>query len=255
MIPCWPHEDSPCYPMSNERQSILHYITSSSKMSTILSAVHAELVCWVDATWGLGYLAPHPGIATALMVRVLRTNTYLHQALAHRPNAVLTNSEFLIGQAAAAVLDTRGWRAVPNALLAPGTPPSDAWRELLRGEGPVRIVARAEPHKGIAELIAACPSDLTRDVEIVLATAGLEYWPGMQRDIVATCRHLAERQPRVRLLPAAGLAGGAAVPRRSGVYDDRLYRTGDLLQHRAGSAQRRHPGDHFRPRPRPDPDR
>src|SRR5689334_23475185 len=55
------------------------------EVTQILSDVDADVACWVDATWGLGYLAPHPGITSALMVRVLRTDTYLRQALAHQP--------------------------------------------------------------------------------------------------------------------------------------------------------------------------
>ncbi|MGH3865999.1 MAG: glycosyltransferase family 4 protein [Pseudonocardiaceae bacterium] len=171
------------------------------EVTGLLSEMDADLVCWADATWGLGYLAPHPSIATALMVRVLRTDTYLHRALAHRPDHVLTNSEFLLRQAAAAGLDTRGWQAVPNALITPGTPPSDSIREYLRRRGPVRIVTRAEPHKGIAELITACPPDLGRDLEIVLASAGFEYWPGMQREVTTDCQRLADDHPRVRLCP------------------------------------------------------
>ncbi|MFE0023383.1 glycosyltransferase [Amycolatopsis sp. NPDC059021] len=175
--------------------------TVADDVRHLLSTVDADVVCWVDATWGLGFLAPHPGIPTALMVRVLRTDTYLHQALAHCPDRVLTNSEFLITKATAAGLDTTGWQAVPNALLAPGSAPGSAAREQLRTRGPVRIVARAEPHKGIAELIDACPHALDRDVDIVLATAGFEYWPGMQHHVVADCRRRAAAHPRVRLVP------------------------------------------------------
>ncbi|MGH3999051.1 MAG: glycosyltransferase, partial [Pseudonocardiaceae bacterium] len=91
--------------------------------------------------------------------------------------------------------------AVPNALITPGTPPSDSIREHLRRRGPVRVAARAEPHKGIAELITACPPDLGRDVDIVLASAGFEYWPGMQREVITTCQRLADDHPRVRLCP------------------------------------------------------
>ncbi len=171
------------------------------EVARLLSEMDADLVCWADATWGLGYLAPHPGIATALMVRVLRTDTYLHQALAHHPDHIMTNSESLLHQAATAGLDTRGWHAVPNALITPGSPPSDAPREHLRRGGPVRIVARAEPHKGIAELITACPPDLGRNVDIVLASAGFEYWPGMQREVITTCQRLAEDHPQVQLYP------------------------------------------------------
>lgn len=173
----------------------------SSEVTGTLSELDADLVCWADATWGLGYLAPHPGITTALMVRVLRTDTYLHQALARHPDYVLTNSEFLLGQATAAGLNVSGWHAVPNALINPGVPPTLAIREQLRRGGPVRIVGRAEPHKGIAELITACPRDLGRNVDIVLASAGFEYWPGMQREVIAVCQRVAADHPRVWLHP------------------------------------------------------
>lgn len=195
-----------CLPRPATEDDLIAAVTRApglaDEVTRILSDVDAEVVCWVDATWGLGYLAPHPGITTALMVRVLRTDTYLRQALAHRPDVVFTNSEFLIRQATTAGLDTRGWRALPNTLLAPGRPPGPARREVLRRMGPVRVVARAEPHKGIAELIAACPAGLARELEIVLAAAAFEYWPGMQREVIATCRDLAARHHRVRLLPA-----------------------------------------------------
>jgi iron(II)-dependent oxidoreductase len=49
-------------------------------------------------------------------------------------------------------------------------------------------VARAEPHKGIRELIESVPAGLDRPVEIVLAAAGFEYWPGMQDEVIADCR-------------------------------------------------------------------
>jgi GlcNAc-PI de-N-acetylase len=226
-----------------------------SEVTGILAETDAELVCWADATWGLGYLAPHPGITTALMVRVLRTDTYLHQALAHHPDHVLTTSGFLLRQAATAGLDTRGWHAIPNALLTPGTPPSPPIREDLRRRGPVRIVARAEPHKGIAELITACPRDLSRDVDIVLASAGFEYWQGMQREVITACQRLANDHPRVRLHPA--LPWYSVQPFLGGglVHGHRLHVPRNLLQHRLGGAQRRHPGRHIRSGPRPHPDR
>ncbi len=148
---------------------------------------------------------------------MLRTDDLIHQALARRPRRVLTNSHFLIEQAHAAGLDVAGWRPVPNALLIPGQPPGATERERLRQGGPVRVVARAEPHKGVAELIGACPQNLDRELEIVLAPASFEYWVGMQAQVIADCRRLAEAHPRARMLPALPwrqvqpfLAGAAA---------------------------------------------
>ena len=50
------------------------------------------------------------------------------------------------------------------------------------------------------------PAGLGRLVEVVLAEAGFEYWPGMQRTVVADCRAAAVRAnagpgERVRILP------------------------------------------------------
>ncbi|MBO0802836.1 MAG: glycosyltransferase family 4 protein [Nocardiopsaceae bacterium] len=169
----------------------------------ILTAHQAGIVCWADASWGLGYLAPAPArTRTVLKVAVVRDDDLMARALAAAPGRVITNSPFLISHAADAGLDVTGWAAVPNALLATATPPEPARREDLRRHGPVRIAVRAEPHKGIAELIAAIPPELDRTVEIALAAAGFEYWPGMQDEVLGTCRETARRAPcEVRILP------------------------------------------------------
>jgi glycosyltransferase involved in cell wall biosynthesis len=190
-----------------------------ARVRDILTAHGTDIVCWADTSWGLGYLAPAPaGVRTVLKLAVLRTDPMIGQALAARPGKVITNSYFLISQAAAAGLDVTSWAAVPNALLTSATPPEPARREELRRDGPVRIAVRAEPHKGIAELITAIPSALGRPVEIALAAAGFEYWPGMQDEVIAACAAAARTAPaNVRLLPALswrdvpGFLAGAAL--------------------------------------------
>ncbi|QDY75341.1 glycosyltransferase family 4 protein [Streptomyces qinzhouensis] len=165
-----------------------------------LAERRVDVVCWVDAVWGLGYLAPAPaGTTSVLMVHVPRTDEPLLRSLEHAQE-VVTVSPFMVRDMAEQGVDTTGWRVVPNALLHDVTAPSPAEREEQRGHGPVRIVARAEPHKGIAELLRAVPTDLGRAVEIVLAEAGFEYWPGMQREVIAGCQALAAGLPGVQLL-------------------------------------------------------
>ncbi|MCX4681504.1 glycosyltransferase family 4 protein [Streptomyces sp. NBC_01433] len=183
----------------------------------LLAGNEADLVCWVDAVWGLGYLSPAPAhMATALMVHVPRTDAPLYQSLGHRPGRVLTVSDFMIEELAREGVDTGEWAVVPNALMHTITPPTPDERETLREHGPVRIVARAEPHKGIAELLKACPAGLGRPLQIVLAEAGFEYWPGMQNEVVTECRALAAALPDVEILPALpwqkvpGFLAGAA---------------------------------------------
>jgi glycosyltransferase involved in cell wall biosynthesis len=177
-----------------------------AQVRDIMTRHGTDIACWADASWGLGYLAPAPpGTRTVLKVAVLRTDPLFRQALAAGPDRVITNSPFLISQAAGAGLDVTGWAAVPNALLRPAEPPPPGRREDLRRRGPLRIAVRAEPHKGIAELIAAIPPGLDRDVEIALAAAGFEYWPGMQAQVMGACAAAARAAPaRVRLLPALG---------------------------------------------------
>ncbi|MCC2275464.1 glycosyltransferase family 4 protein [Streptomyces sp. ET3-23] len=169
----------------------------------ILAGHRVDLVCWVDAVWGLGYLSPAPtGTATALMVHVPRTDAPLYQSLARRPDRVLTVSRFMVEELSREGVDTSSWAVVPNALLHTVAPPSPDEREQLRAGGPVRIVARAEPHKGIAELLKAYPRGMDRPVQIMLAEAGFEYWPGMQNEVIAECRALAASLPDVEILPA-----------------------------------------------------
>jgi iron(II)-dependent oxidoreductase len=155
-------------------------------------------VCWVDAVWGLGYLAPAPpGTTTVLMVHVPRADTPMREALARRPRRILAPSRHVLDAAAREGLPSGGWAVVPNGLLTLGQPPTPAERDRLRRRGPVRIIARAEPHKGIAPLIDAVAAGGERGIEIVLAPAGFEYWPGMQDQVLATCRELAAGTPRV----------------------------------------------------------
>ncbi|MFB8085015.1 glycosyltransferase family 4 protein [Streptomyces sp. NPDC055992] len=183
----------------------------------LLAGNTVDLVCWVDAVWGLGFLSPAPArMATALMVHVPRTDAPLCQSLGHRPGRVLTVSDFVIEELAREGVDTGEWAVVPNALMHTLTPPTPEEREALREQGPVRIVARAEPHKGIAELLKAYPAGLGRPLQIVLAEAGFEYWPGMQNEVVTECRALAAALPDVEILPALpwqqvpGFLAGAA---------------------------------------------
>jgi iron(II)-dependent oxidoreductase len=162
-----------------------------------------DVVCWADAVVGLGFLNPAPpGVRTALMVHFLRVDEPMRRTLAHRPDAVLAVSPFMIDEARRAGLDADGWHALPNALLGRGTPPDRAERERLRRTGPVRIVTRADPSKGITELLDAFPEGFGRPVEIVIAEAGFELWPGMQADMIEAARSRAAKLPGVEVLPA-----------------------------------------------------
>ncbi len=176
-----------------------------AEVTGILADHRVDVACWADTLWGLGYLNPAPpGVRTALMAHKIRSDQRWFQALA-AVDVVCPASGYLAEQAVSAGLDTTGWRTVPNALLDLAGPVAPARRDRLRTCGPVRIVSRAEPEKGLPELLRALPPGWTRPVELVLATADFEFWPGMQQQVLDRCRAAASLRPDVvRILPALG---------------------------------------------------
>jgi glycosyltransferase involved in cell wall biosynthesis len=112
-------------------------------------------------------------------------------------------SDFLAAEGKQDGLDVTAWITVPNALLTDPAPVPPWRREWLRAHGPVRIASRVEPAKGLAEFLAAIPLRWDRHVEVVLAEADFEFWPGMQREVISACRAQAHHRPDViSLLPA-----------------------------------------------------
>lgn len=175
----------------------------SSEVHRILVREQVDVVVWADASWGLGCLAPAPpGTRTVLRFGVLRTDEFMMRTLAAAPDRVFTCSPFLIRQAQEAGLTTDGWHAVPDPLARPGLPPPRADREHLRLHGPIRLAVRAEPQKGIAALLDALPGHLDRPVEITIAPAAFEYWPGMQADVIADAHARADKISGVTIRPA-----------------------------------------------------
>ncbi|MFF8601926.1 glycosyltransferase family 4 protein [Streptomyces sp. NPDC015232] len=186
----------------------------------ILARHQVDAVCWADTLWGLGYLNPVPdGVRSALMVHKIRRSSEdrWQQALA-AVDVVCPASDYLAAEGAQAGLDTSRWVTVPNALLTDPAPVPADQREALRAAGPIRIASRVEPAKGLAELLKAMPADWGRPIELVLAEADFEFFPGMQRDVIAACKEQQAARPElIRILPALGwrevpqfLAGAAA---------------------------------------------
>ncbi|GAV44980.1 glycosyltransferase family 4 protein [Streptomyces acidiscabies] len=176
--------------------------TIGQEVRQILEDHETDIVVWGDAVSGLGFLGPAPRSArTALMVHFPRTDDGMHQSLAHKPDAVITVSPFMVEEAARAGIDSSTWRTLPNALLCKEDPPARARREELRRTGPVRVVARADPAKGVADLLRCVPPELNRPVQIVLAKAGFEISPGLQDAYLRECSELADALDAVELLP------------------------------------------------------
>jgi iron(II)-dependent oxidoreductase len=168
-----------------------------AELRQLLSEEGVQLVVWVDALYGLGYLdAAPPGVPTVLQVHKVRADAYFDQAVS-AADIVAPISPFMELEAQREGYDTSKWRVIPNALLATAQPVPAAERERLRAEGPIRIVSRAEPYKGLAELLEALPADWDRPVELVLAKAGFEYWPGMQQEVFDAVHAAAAKRPDV----------------------------------------------------------
>lgn len=172
------------------------------EIQAVLTEHRVDVVCWTDAVAGLGYLAPAPeGVKTVLMAHLVRGDDWMRQSLSHAPDAVLAVSSFLIEESAG-VGDTSGWQVLPNPVPHHVAAPAVEIREHLRRTGPLRALARPDPIKGIAGLLRALPKEFERPVQIVLANAGIELWPGMQDDVRRECLQLADTHPQVEIRPA-----------------------------------------------------
>jgi glycosyltransferase involved in cell wall biosynthesis len=158
---------------------------------------YVDIAIYVDALWGLGRIMPqHQHARNVLAAHVVGHDIDLTNALTRNPKLVIAPSRTVLDQGAARGLDTTRWKVVPNALLneAPVQPEQD--RDRLRHHGPVRILARLGPEKGVTELIDAHIHP-GRPVEIALADAAFEDTAGSQHALLQQCRLLASGKPEV----------------------------------------------------------
>ncbi|MGH3718018.1 MAG: glycosyltransferase family 4 protein [Pseudonocardiaceae bacterium] len=177
----------------------------AAELDAIAHQRRFDIVCWMDALWGLGLLGRPDVPRTGLMVHVLTgCEPRIRAALRQHPDVILVPSETVIEQAVERGFAAGRWRVVPNALLLAGSPvtapPRDA-REVLRREGPVRVLARFAPDKGVVPLLEQIPVGWQRPIEMALAEAGFEYYPGMYADLWRAYRATAGASPAVRILP------------------------------------------------------
>ncbi|MFJ3791539.1 glycosyltransferase family 4 protein [Kitasatospora sp. NPDC090091] len=201
------------------RRAITHQDAGLTQQIRDLITQHRiDTVVFTDALWGLGRLRGDiPGhVRRALAAHVKPHALDAGPAFA-RATRVLVPSPVVRGE----LTDwgPRKIRVVPNALL-PGTlvvPPPPSRRERLRCSGPVRVLARLGPEKGVLDLLEAA-SDWDRPVEVALAEAGFEAGEGSQSELLDRCREVAARTPGVHLRGALAwdevlpwLAGAAVV--------------------------------------------
>jgi hypothetical protein len=166
----------------------------ADELLSILAEHGVDAAVYVDGLWGLGRVMPTGGRERrVLAMHVLGHDIDMMAALA-RAEVVTAPSPTVLRQASGRGYDTSGWRVVPNALLVDEPAPPLTRRRWLREHGPMRVLARLGPEKGVEELLAAAAgSQFARGVEFALHAAGFEAGPGSQRHLLDACRVLAER--------------------------------------------------------------
>ncbi|MEV8033579.1 glycosyltransferase family 4 protein [Streptomyces sp. NPDC086182] len=190
-----------------------------ARLWEIITRHQADTVVFTDALWGLGRLAADlpDGVRRILAAHVLPAPEDAPAALS-RADQVLVPSPVVRDLADAAGLPAGGWHVLPNALLhTPDGPPDDELIERRRS-GPVRVLARLGPEKGIAELLQAA-AGWDRPLEVRVAAAGFETATGSQARLLGQCRALADAGARITLTESGlpwrevpvWLAGASAV--------------------------------------------
>ncbi|MGA5822585.1 glycosyltransferase family 4 protein [Kitasatospora sp. NPDC094028] len=191
---------------------------ATDRLRDLITEHRIDTVLFADALWGLGRLRGDiPGHVRRALAAHVRPNTLdAGPALARATRVVVPSS---VVRDELAGWGPRNLRVVPNALLADAsaTPPTPDRREELRRGGPVRVLARLGPEKGVLDLLQAS-SGWDRPVEVALAEAGFEASAGSQSELLDACRTAAARAPGVHLRGALAwdevlpwLAGAAVV--------------------------------------------
>ncbi|WP_182883919.1 glycosyltransferase family 4 protein [Microbispora sp. H10949] len=158
----------------------------SDEIAEILDRHRADVVVYTDALWGLGRaMANHPA-RKVLAVHVVGHDEDLRPALSSA-DTVIAPSVTVLREAARHDYETSAWQVVPNCLLYD----EGAWldqhrRERVRAHGPVRVLARSAPEKGVAELLDHLP-ELDRRVEVLLARAPFEQPDGQNEEVLHRC--------------------------------------------------------------------
>lgn len=192
--------------LPSDDEDLRRMLRSAPSLEADLAALYlahgVDLVCYVDALWGLGARAPrHASVRSALMVHVIGDGPELRAALDREPDAVTVPSATVLRQATAKGYDAARWAVVPNGLLAtaPAAVPAAVERDRLRRSGPVRLAARLGPEKGIVPFLQTAPAEFDRPVEVALAEAGFEVAPGGQQRLLADCVRVAASHPAITL--------------------------------------------------------
>jgi len=168
---------------------------------TVFAREGVNVAIYIDALWGLGSIMPNrPETRNVLAAHVVGHDTDLRAALSLQPATVIVPSATVAAQATARGYDTTSWKIVPNTLLTEPEPQPQRVRDHLHQHGPIRVLARLGPEKGVAALLAP-RNQLDRPIEVALAKAPFEIAAGSQDDLLRNCQTLALDKPGVTIQP------------------------------------------------------
>ena len=170
-----------------------------NELLTIYAHQRVDVAIYIDALWGLGAVMPtRPQTRNVLAAHVVGHDTDLRAALAAQPAVVIAPSDTVTAQARRRGYHTATWKIVPNTLLTEPEPQPQHTRDDLRHSGPVRVLARLGPEKGVAALLA--PHSLAdRPIEVALADAPFELTHGSQRNLRQRCQTIIAGKPGVSI--------------------------------------------------------
>lgn len=146
----------PCDDVTLRRAVTWQDTTLSRQIRELITLHRVDTVLFTDALWGLGRLrGDFPGHVRRTLAAHVRPATLDAGPALARATRVIVPSPTVADQITP--WGPRAMRIVPNALLADPAvaPPSPHDREGLRRAGPVRVLARLGPEKGVAELLEA----------------------------------------------------------------------------------------------------
>lgn len=172
-----------------------------AELRSLARGLDADLVCYADPLRGLGMVAPTtPGVRSVFMVHAGNARDDLRLARGRSFDVVVATSMAALGNARAAGVEVDddavvSWGLLPSLVSVP--PPARRFR--LRAAGPVRVVTRLDPDRGIEGLLAALASGFPRSVEVALACGAVEEYPGQQRATFDAIRRAVRGDRRVRL--------------------------------------------------------
>lgn len=149
-----------------------------------------DVAVYVDALWGLGRIMPDHRARKVLAMHVVGHDTDLRPALA-LADQVMAPSTVVPSTAACRGYAVGAWHVVPNAC-------GDAAVSGPHVGGPLRVLARLGPEKGVWELLAAA-HQRRHPAEVVLAAAPFEESDDAQAELLRRCQAIVRDDPTIQV--------------------------------------------------------